>query len=84
MVFSCRERNAMELEELLGAGDTSIRIAATAMNRSARYIHSLVKEWPMRFSCIGIKGPVASWCIGLASDRPIYLVLKEAVEAKEG
>ena len=76
MPYSCREKDAMKLEELLASGEMSIRLAATAMNRSVRYVHSLVNEWPARFSCIGITGRVGSWCIALAGDRPIHLILR--------
>ena len=84
MSFSCREHDAMKLEELLAAGETSMRVAGVGMGRCVRYVHSLVKQWPMRFSCVGIAGPVGSWCIGLAGDRPIHLILSEAAEKAKG
>ena len=73
---TCREKDARRLEVLLAKEDqTCIRLAAFALNRSIRYVHSIVKQFPEKFSLIRIRGSVGSACIALAGDRPIQLDL---------
>ena len=74
------EKDACKLEALLAKEETCIRLAAFALNRSVAYVHSIVKQFPDKFSLIRIQGSVGSACIALAGDRPIQLDLVEQSE----